>query len=57
MSDDFRAMMDAFHAAMRFAFDRGVEAGRKQAALEAEVAQRVAEDPADDLPDDPCAMR
>jgi hypothetical protein len=57
MSDDFRAMMAAFESAMRFAFDRGVEAGRKQAALEAEMAHQVAEDPADDLPDDPCAMR
>jgi hypothetical protein len=57
MSDDFQAMMDAFEAAMRFAYDRGVEAGRQQAALEAEVAQQVATDPAGDLPDDPCAMR
>jgi hypothetical protein len=57
MSDDFRAMMDAFEAAMRYAYERGVEAGRRQAALEAEVAQRVAGDQADDLPDDHCAMR
>jgi hypothetical protein len=42
---------------MRYAYERGVEAGRRQAALEAEVAQQVAAEPADELPDDPCAMR
>jgi hypothetical protein len=57
MSDDFTAMMAAFESAMRYAYERGVETGRKQAALEAEMAQQVTGDQADDLPDDPCAMR
>jgi hypothetical protein len=58
--DDYDAMMAAFAAAMRYAYDRGVEAGRRQAIAEAEMAKEAEgyESHAVGLTDgdDPCAM-
>jgi hypothetical protein len=51
-----RAPGSCIESAMRYAYERGMESGRRQAALEAEVARQVTGDQADDLPDDPCAM-